>query len=48
MTDNIETENESLDIKDLTVEEIIDNMINSKPLDSEFARILDENILDLF
>ena len=48
MTDNIDTENESLDIKDLTVEEIIDNMINSKPLDSEFARILDENILDLF
>ena len=48
MTDNIDTEIESLDIKDLTVEEIIDNMINSKPLDSEFARILDENILDLF
>ena len=48
MTENIDTENESLDIKDLTVEEIINNMINSKPLDSEFARILDENILDLF
>lgn len=48
MTNDINHKNESLTIEDLTVEEIIDNMINSKPLDSEFARILDENILDLF
>ena len=48
MSDNTIQENESVVIEDLTVEEIIDNMINSKPLDSEFARILDENILDLF
>ena len=48
MSDNVIQENEAVVIEDLTVEEIIDNMINSKPLDSEFARILDENILDLF